>query len=81
LDHLTQYPTDSHGKAFWQANLNRSAHRILILINAWESKNLKTAGEYHMLRVAKNCSKGHKISFIMPNIGYGFTRTMLSDTE
>jgi glycosyltransferase involved in cell wall biosynthesis len=73
--------TKSLEKAFWQANSNRRVHRILILMNAWESKNSKTGGEYHMLRVAANWNNGNKISFIMPKMGYRFTRTMLSDAK
>jgi glycosyltransferase involved in cell wall biosynthesis len=54
---------------------------FLVLLNAWYTKTLVTGGEYHMLRVLKNWSSRHKISLIMPKLGYQVSKEMLPDVD
>ena len=54
--------------------------RLLILINGWSGKHI-SGGDYHILRVIKDWSKDHQISFIMPKIGHEFARTMMGDSN
>lgn len=50
---------------------------FLVLVNAWYSKKIVTGGEYHMLRVLKNWSQKHRISLIIPKIGFKASKEML----
>ncbi|HKQ22025.1 MAG TPA: glycosyltransferase family 4 protein [Nitrososphaeraceae archaeon] len=54
---------------------------FLVLVNAWYSKTLRTGGEYHMLRVLKRWSLQHKISLILPKIGYEASKQMLPNVK
>jgi glycosyltransferase involved in cell wall biosynthesis len=74
----------STGKAFKVIDrtcIFHSMANFLVLVNAWYSKTLVTGGEYHMLRVLKNWSLRHKISLILPKIGYQTSKSILPNVD
>jgi glycosyltransferase involved in cell wall biosynthesis len=64
-------------KNFKVNNTNNIVLRLLILNNGWEVRI--SGGDYHMLRVLKNWSRGNKISLIIPKLGYKYAHNMLFD--
>jgi glycosyltransferase involved in cell wall biosynthesis len=71
-------------KDFREIERTRIIHSManfLVLVNAWYSKTVVTGGEYHMLRVLKNWSLQHKISLILPSIGYQASKQMLPNVD
>jgi glycosyltransferase involved in cell wall biosynthesis len=52
--------------------------KILVLINGWTIRT-GSGGEYHMLYVIKEWIKMHRVSIIMPRLGYMSTKTVLNN--
>ena len=50
--------------------------RILVLMNGWRNKNAR-GGDYRKLRVLRNWNKEHRISLIVPKLGYEFAKKIL----
>jgi len=53
---------------------------ILVLINGWRNRTIR-GGDYHVLRVLKNCIHQYRISLIMPTLGYQPTKGMLHNWD
>jgi len=50
--------------------------RILVVMNGWRNKNAR-GGDYRTLRVLRNWSTEHRISLILPRLGYEFAQRLL----
>jgi len=50
--------------------------RILVLMNGWRDKNAR-GGDYRTLRVLRTWNKEHRISLILPMLGYEFAKKFL----
>jgi glycosyltransferase involved in cell wall biosynthesis len=49
---------------------------FLVIINGWRDSTIR-GGDYHILRILSCWGKEHRISFIMPNLGYQSSRFLL----
>lgn len=49
--------------------------RILVLSNGWTTKI--SGGDEHILQVTKYWSKSHDVAFILPSLGYQYSRQLL----
>jgi len=68
-------------KVIERTSIIRSMANFLVVVNAWYSKTVVTGGEYHMLRVLKNWCLQHKVSVILPKIGYQASKEMLPNVD
>lgn len=49
--------------------------KIFIIINGWTTK--MSGGDYHILKVAQFWSQNHEIKYILPKLGYYFSKNIL----
>jgi len=60
---------------FNEARIHSKGMKILVVINGWATK--MSGGDYHILKVAKFWSKDHKISYLLPRLGYDYSKSFL----
>lgn len=49
--------------------------KILIIINGWTTK--MSGGDYHILKVGKYWNKDHEVTYLLPRLGYEFSKGLL----